>query len=49
LFGASLLLLLPFTLASGPVGENARQVFRDVLGVFHHLLEVIPSWRGGRR
>jgi hypothetical protein len=49
LFGASLLLLLPFTLAAGPVGQNARQVFRDVLGVFHHLLEVLTSWRGPRR
>ncbi|WP_433789633.1 hypothetical protein [Actinoplanes sp. CA-252034] len=46
LFGASLLLLLPFTLVAGPVGENARHVFRDVLGVFHHLLEVLTSWRG---
>ncbi|MBG0564887.1 hypothetical protein [Actinoplanes aureus] len=49
LFGVYLLLLLPFTLVAGPVGDNARQVLRDLLGVFHHLLEVVKSWLGGRR
>jgi hypothetical protein len=49
LFGACLLLLLPFTLAAGPVGDNARQVLRDLLSVFHHLLEVVKSWLSGRR
>ncbi|WIM99961.1 hypothetical protein ACTOB_003632 [Actinoplanes oblitus] len=49
MFGVCLLLLLPFTLVSGPIGDNARQGFRDLLGVFHHLLTVVRAWLGGRR
>jgi hypothetical protein len=36
-----LLLLLPFTLASGEIGANARAVFRDLLRLFHNLLDVV--------
>jgi hypothetical protein len=40
------LLLLPFCLARGEIGENARAVLRDLLGLFHALIEAVTARRG---
>lgn len=40
------LLLLPFCLARGEIGENARAVLRDLLGLFHALIEIFKIRRG---
>ena len=48
LFAIAVLLLLPFALAPGQVGVNARHVLSLLLGVFHHLIEVCQARRGSR-
>lgn len=42
------LLLLPFALAKGEIGRNARLILKDLFGLFHALLEVFKARGGGR-
>ena len=44
-FTLFILLLLPFSIAKGEVGRNARSVLRLLLGVFHAVISAFT--RGG--
>lgn len=47
-FTLYILLLLPFALAPGKVGEKARAILKDLFELFHHALEAVADRRGRR-
>lgn len=47
-FAIYVLLLLPFALAKGEIGQNARTVLRDLLDLFHNLIDCLRHRRGQR-